>query len=273
MRVVLGAVRYLSQRVLYGFLTCDGVELSLAKLRFLLIAAEVHHRLVDALPVVHVLTLAPHLLEGRLTLAYSRGVIEIPQTVGLLIHVVLLFVVLLLHVVAAAVLLHGLLRILLCESVTLLLLLALQFGDGSVDGSVAVLLVHLGKRLQRVLQVYGVGIWHQLVEHLRAMRQFLVVLTFLVQQSDGLAIASLCVVIALHLPIDVAQLKQEHALLDARPCGFGGTALVCADGFSRVVLRQIYVADGIIHLIQIFLVLVRSRHPLQSAHHFLPLSA
>ena len=121
--------------------------------------------------------------------------------------------------------------------------------------------------------MYGVGIWHQLVEHLRAMRQFFVVLTFLVQQSDGLSVASLCVVISFHLPIDVAQLEQEHALLDARPCGFGGTSLVCADGFSRIVLSQINVADGIIHLVQIFLVLVRSRHSLQSAHHFLPLSA
>ena len=121
--------------------------------------------------------------------------------------------------------------------------------------------------------MYGVGIWHQLVEHLRAMGQFLVVLTFLVQQSDGLSVTSLGIVILLHLPIDVAQLEQEHALLNARPCGFGSTALVCADGFSRIVLRQIYVADGIIYLVQIFLVLVRSRHSLQSAHHFLPLSA
>ena len=50
----------------------------------------------------------------------------------------------------------------------------------------------------------GIGIGHQLVEHLRALCQCLVVRPFLIQQADGLAITALGIVIAFLVPVEVA---------------------------------------------------------------------
>ena len=49
----------------------------------------------------------------------------------------------------------------------------------------------------------GIGIGHQFVEHLRALRQCLVVGMLLIQQSDGLAVTALGVVITFLLPVEV----------------------------------------------------------------------
>ncbi len=147
MWVVLCAVSDECERVGYCFRLRYGVLLFLGEFR--LIGLERHHRLVHALPVVHILALAPLLLERRLTLAHRHLVVEVPLRVALVLLVlhrrVVAELVVLRHVVAAVLLV---LRILLCLQSAFLLLLLLQSLDGAVDGSVAVALAHIGERLQ-----------------------------------------------------------------------------------------------------------------------------
>ena len=115
--------------------------------------------------------------------------------------------------------------------------------------------------------MHGISIWYELVEHFRAVGQLFVVLAFLVKQSDSLTVASLCVGIAFHVPVDVAQSEQEHTFLYARACGFCYAALIGSYGLRCVASCHVYVAYGIIHLVEKVLVLVRRSHALQSAYH------
>ena len=119
--------------------------------------------------------------------------------------------------------------------------------------------------------MHGIGVWHQFVEHFRPLRQFLVVGTLLVEQSDGLTVAALSVVELLLSPIDVAQLQQQHAFLDAATRCFLVAFLIVGNGTRCVALCQIDVTDGVVDLVQIVLVVVRGSHTLQPAHHLLPL--
>ena len=120
--------------------------------------------------------------------------------------------------------------------------------------------------------MYGVGVWHEVVQNLRAVRQLLVVFALFVEHTDGLTVAALRVVVALLVPVDVAELQQQHALLYARARGFSRSALVGVDGLCGVALCEVYVADGVVHLVEVFLVLVRACHTLQPANHLLRLS-
>ena len=167
-RVVLCAVLDLFERV--GKSLCPGnrVGLLLCELRLRVRAANGHHRLVYALPVVDVFTFSPPLLEVLLSLVHGHLVIEIPQPLALLRSVVLLRVVLAVGVVVAcaAVLCYCLLRVLFSLFALLLFLLLFQSFNDAVYRLVARLLVGFGKPLQRVLQMHGIGVRHQLVEHL-----------------------------------------------------------------------------------------------------------
>ena len=111
--------------------------------------------------------------------------------------------------------LQGLLSVGLRLLALFLLFLLLQGFDDTVDGGIAVLLAHLCQCLQRVLQMHGIGVRHQFVEHLRAARELFVVVALLVEQADGLAIAALGIVELLLLPVEVAELQQQHTLLNA----------------------------------------------------------
>ena len=150
MWVVLCAVGDECERVGYCFRLRYGVLLLLGEFR--LVGLERHHRLVHALPVVHILALAPLFLERCLTLAHRHLVVEVPLRVALVLLVLLVLhrrvvaeLVVLRHVVAAV---HLVLRVLLCLQSAFLLLLLLQSLDDAVDGSVAFALAHLGERLQ-----------------------------------------------------------------------------------------------------------------------------
>ena len=90
------------------------------------------------------------------------------------------------------------------QGVALFLLFLLQGIDHTVDGSHAVCLRHHRQQQERVLQMDSVGIGHEFVEHLRALCQCLVVRPLLVQQTDGLAITALGIVIAFLVPVEVA---------------------------------------------------------------------
>ena len=274
MRIVLRTICHECQRVGCGFSLRYRVLLLFGQ--FGLVALERHNRLVHTLPVVYVLALAPLLLERRLTLAHRHLVVEVPLCVALVLLVLLVLhrrvvaeLVVLRHIVAAVLLV---LCVLLSLQSAFLLLLLLQCLDGAVDGCVAFALAHLGERLQRVLQVYGVGVRHEVVQNLRAVRQLFVVLALLVEHTDSLTVAALRVVVALLVPVYVAQLQQQHALLYARACSLSRSALVGDDSLRGVVLRQVDVADGVVYLVEIVLVLVRACHALQSANHLLRLT-
>ena len=130
----------------------------------ILLSRHAHHRLVHALPVVHVLALAPLALEGLLTLRHGLLVVEVPLPVigrrrcgaRRRFHCITL----------CTALLQLTFRLSLLRFFALLLFLLLQGFDNAVDGCITVLLVHLRQLLQRVLQMDGVGIGHEFVEHL-----------------------------------------------------------------------------------------------------------
>ena len=67
-------------------------------------------------------------------------------------------------------------------------------------------------------------------------------------------------------------MQQQHTLLYSRACSLLITLFVCRNGIHCVFLSQIYIADGIIHLIQIVLVVVVTRHSSETAYHLLGLT-
>ena len=143
----------------------------------------------------------------------------------------------------------------------------LQGGNHAVDGSIAVFLIHLCQCLEGVLQGYGIGEGYQFVEHLGAVGELLVVLALLVEQADGFAVAALGIGEFLSNPVDVAQMQEEHTFLYAASGGLGNAFLVGSDGLQGVFLSQVDITDGIVYLIEIFLVVVGCRHALQLAYH------
>ena len=103
----------------------------------------------------------------------------------------------------------------------------------------------------------------QLVQYLRTLRQLLIVLAVLVQQSDGLSVTALCIGIFLFFPIHITQCQQQHTFLHSAARSLLTSCFVGFYGVQGVFLRQIRVADGIVNLIQIVLVVVRCCHPFQ----------
>ena len=95
-------------------------------------------------------------------------------------------------------------RLLFSLSVTFFLFLLLQCFNHAVDGRITVILTHLGQRLQRVLQMDGLGMWYQFIEDLRTIGQLLIVVAILIKQTDSLAIATTCITKVLTCPVKVA---------------------------------------------------------------------
>ena len=210
-KVILTLVRVVGCRVKTGLLFlrfllngCYGVALFLGKLSLLIfLAVEVTYvGFVCALPVVHVIALSPCTSKGLFTLLYGCRIVEIPcslssscSTVVVLRHSV--FVLPLTCIIFFLYSSH----ILLSLSVAFLLLFLLQGGYHAVDSRVTVFLTHLGKKLERVLKFYGIGIWCEFVENLTALRKLLVVVAVLVEESDSLAIATTGITVFLLSPV------------------------------------------------------------------------
>ncbi len=272
-RVVLCTVSHILDRILH----CRHISKRVAHLVGHLVNALslCDDSFVDTLPVVHILSLSPKFLESRLTLVNSHLVIEIPECI-LLISIIVLRIIISVIVVETritAVFSNFLLRFSFRLSIAFRLFLLLQSLDNAVDGSVAFLFRHLGKRLQRVLQVYRLGIRYEFIKNLRSFRQLFVVLTILVEQSDSLPIAALCIAIVLFSPIDIAQSKQQYTLLNAISCRLGITLFVGINSLNGILLRHVDISDSIVNLVEILLVVVVSRHTLQFTHHLFPLTA
>ena len=166
-----------------------------------------HYRFVDALPVVHVLSLAPKFLELGLSLTYGQRRIEIPLSVVCIIIGVriILFGGVAGEVVAAVLLLDSF-CLFLSFFVSFFFFLLFQRIDYTVDGSIAVFPVHLGELLQRILQLYGIGIRYQFIKYLGAVGEELIILSFLIEQSNGFSIASSCIGKFFHCPVQVSEM-------------------------------------------------------------------
>ena len=106
------------------------------------------------------------------------------------------------------------------------------------------------------MQLHGIGVRHQFIEHLAAVGELLIVLALLVEQSDGLAIAAAGIGEFLLSPVQVAQVQQEHTFLYATAGGTLVALLVGIDGMEGIALAQVDVADGVVYLVQILLVVV-----------------
>ena len=272
MRIVLGAVGDLLQRILHGCRLCQRVALLVGPL-FRLCGIG-HDGLIDTLPVVHVLTLSPLPLEGLLSLINGHGVVEVPGVIPSGIHRRKGRGIGLVVTVSDGVLLCQLrLSVGLRLTVAFFFFLFLQSLYHAVDGFVALFLREFCQHLQRVLQMDGLGEGHQLVEYLGAFVELFVVLAVLVEQSDGFAVTALGIAELLLGPIEVAQMKQEHTFLNTAAGGLFVTFFIGSYGSRRVFLHQVDITHGIIHLIQVFGILVGTGHSFQSADHLLGIAA
>ena len=62
-------------------------------------------------------------------------------------------------------------------------------------------------------------------------------------------------------------MEQQDTLFNTASGGFLVTLFVCSDGLQGIFLVEIDVADGIIYLVEILFVVIRSCHSLQLADH------
>ena len=88
--------------------------------------------------------------------------------------------------------------------------------------------------MQTVLQVHSGGVRHEFVEHLGAAHRFLVALALLVEQADGLSVATLRLVKPPLIPIYFAEAQHQHTFLYAAARAFGTPFLVCPNSLHRV---------------------------------------
>ena len=156
----------------------------------------------------------------------------------------------------------------LCFQRTLLLLFLLfQSRDDAVDGGVAVCVIHLCQRLQRVLQMHSFGIGHERIKDFGAFCELCIVLPIFVQHANRLGVTALSISKTLLIPIEISEFQHQHTFLHAIACGLGTALLVCVDSLCRVALGEVDVTHRIVHLIEIIFVLVRSRHAFEPSDH------
>ena len=122
---------------------------------------------------------------------------------------------------------------------------------------------------QTVLEMDGRSVRNELVEHLASAHGFGILMVSFFNHTDGCAITLLRFVKATLVPIEAAQAQQEHTLFNAVASSFLATGFVGCDGRNGVILQQVYISHGIIHLIEIFFVVFRACHPAQRAYGFL----
>jgi len=146
-------------------------------------------------------------------------------------------------------------------------LLFLQGFDDAVYGRQALAFRHLGQFLQAVLKFHGIQVGGGLVECLRAPFRFGVFLMLFVQDGNALGVCALGIDVFFCLPVDLRQTKQHHSLGGSALGAFLSPLLVGADAFERVAARKVDVANGVVHLVEIVLVLVALGHALEFFNH------
>ena len=231
----------------------------------LVVALEREGVLVAAAPVVLELAVAPLLLEGGLALVFGSRVVEVPRLVG--VEGVLRGSCrgTLVSIGAAGSVLLG--QIFLALGVFgLFLFLFLELVDDFLYHLFLVGQGQLRQLEQRVLQGHVARVHRELVEHVAALLDFLVVGILLVDLRHGLAVAGLGQVILALGKVDTAQPELAYGLVDAVARALLGRRHIVFYGPGRVAAREIEVAYGIVYLVEILLVAVVAGHGLERLH-------
>ncbi len=276
LEVELPVVRVVGQGVLACLLFLVGrlgpscpiqaVGLLLAHLRAALLATAGQRLAVADAPVVHVGPLSPPLAELLLAPLHGGGVVEVPgpflpaggagggclpvsgRSCG--------------RVASPGVGRAGgcaVARRFLC----LLLLFLFQGLYHAVDGCGVFRLGHLGQCLQAVLHLDCAQMRLQLTEYLAPALALLAVGVLLVQDGHARLVGARRIDVVFPLPVHLAQAEQEHGLRGAVLCGLLHALLPRAEAAGGVLHAQVDVAHGVIHLVQVVLVLVAPGHPLE----------
>ena len=145
----------------------------------------------------------------------------------------------------------------------LFLFLFLEVFDNLGDNGLLLLGSHLGEHEQGVLQEDVLGIYGELIEHVAALLEHLVVGIIVVDQGDSLGVAHLSLVILAPVEVDAAQCQLADGLLYTIAGALFGGEPVVLDSAQGVTVREVQVANGVIDLIEVFLVTVISGHALQ----------
>ena len=225
-------------------------------------AVKREHLFVAATPVVLKFAVAPTLLELRLTSVLGLRVVEVPRLVvvhrELLRRIIVLLQVALGGLVGEVVLAVGILA--------LLFFLFLQLVDDFLDDSLDLGVAHLRELEQRVLQGHVASIYSQLIKHVAALLDGLIVGVVFAELWHGLGIARLSQVILVLSKVDATQLELADGLVDAVAGALLSSKDIVLNRMGGVVSRQVQIADGIVNLVEIFLVAVVASHVFERAH-------
>ena len=223
---------------------------------------------VAASPVVLVFTISPVFPEGLLALIDQGDIVEIPLFRA--VSACRRRVTIVSAAAVAAVVAHFSASGLSCGialRLPLFFLALLQLLNDTVNGCLALTFADARQPLQRILKMNGRGGRHERIQHFRAPIDFVVIFKLLVYQPDSFRIATLCLVESALVPIDFSQSQQQHRRFECPLSGFLSSRLVGTDGRHGISLKQMDIANGVIHLVQIILVDIALRHSAQPLHH------
>ena len=216
--------------------------------------------LVAPAPVILELAVTPLLLECGFTGILGGGVVEVPRVVvvdiigGRLLGVVFqssALALLLSHISLALGILF------------LFFFFLLEVLDNLGDNLLLLLERQLRQPQQRVLQSHVARVHRQLIEHVAALLELLVVGVILAKLRNGLAVAWLCLVILVLSKVDASQGELADGFVNAVACAFLGCQLIVLDGVGGVATCEVEVANGIVNLVEVFLVAVVACHALE----------
>ncbi len=157
--------------------------------------------------------------------------------------------------------------------VGLFLLFFFKVFDYLVDYLFELCLGHFRQAQERILQVHILRVHGKLVEHVGAAFEQRIVGVGLREQGHGFGETWLGLLIVAAGIIDFAERDLRYSLVDARPRGFLRGKDIVFNGMRGVASRQVEVADGVIHLVEIVLVAVVAGHAAQGIYFFLNVGA
>ena len=157
----------------------------------------------------------------------------------------------------------------LCRFLLLLFFLLLHLLDDLIDHLHPLDRVHACQCLQAVLQFHGRSMRIEFLKDFGPFIHVVVVFTFLVEQSQCSGITFLRLDKFLLLPVELAQMQPHDALLHTVARALLHTVLVSPYGMRGVFLGEVDITDGVVHLVEIFLVLWVARHGLELTDHTL----
>ena len=241
---------------------------------FLILCAWQHLSVADA-PVVLVGALSPSLAELLFSLFDHVGIIEVPCTflTSAGIHSCVLLWTLCSGgsiVASRGVVVGG--GSVACSLLLLLFLLLLQGLYDSVYGSRIFRFAHLGQGLQAVLQFDGTQMRLQFAQDFASPFGLLIFVVLLVQDAHTALVGTCGIDIVFLLPVHLAQSEQEHGFRWSALGGFLHAFLPGRQAACCILHSQIDVSHGVIHLVQIVLVLVTLGHSLQPGNHLAELA-